>query len=99
YHRVTARPHPELREWAVSPRTLRRQLRWLRATGHTLVSLSDVFDAYRGASTLPPRPVALTFDDGYADTAGTAAPILSEFGYAATLFVVAERVGGWNTWD
>jgi peptidoglycan/xylan/chitin deacetylase (PgdA/CDA1 family)/glycosyltransferase involved in cell wall biosynthesis len=99
YHRVTARPHPALAEYAVSPATFRRQLAWLRASGHRVVSLHDLYAAYRGAAPLPRRAVAITFDDGYEETATAAAPILREFGYPATVFVVSDRVGGQNDWD
>ncbi len=98
YHRVTDAPHPALAEYAVSPATFRRQLSWLRGSGHHVVSLSQVYDAYRGAAPLPPRPVVVTFDDGYQDAAAGLA-IMRQFGYPATLFVVADRVGGWNDWD
>jgi peptidoglycan/xylan/chitin deacetylase (PgdA/CDA1 family) len=37
---------------------------------------------------------ALTFDDGYADVAGTARPILESAGLPATVFVVADAVDG-----
>lgn len=99
YHRVTDRPHPALAAYAVSPRTFRRQLAWLRARGYDVISLSAVYDAYRGAASLPPHPVVITFDDGYEDTSTIAAPILGAFGFQATLFVVSDRVGGSNTWD
>jgi peptidoglycan/xylan/chitin deacetylase (PgdA/CDA1 family) len=39
---------------------------------------------------LPPRSVALTFDDGYANVAHRAQPILADHGVPATLFVVSE---------
>ena len=99
YHRVTARPHPALKEFAVSPRTFRRQLSWLRASGRRVISLSALYAAHRQAAPLPSRPVAITFDDGYEDTGTVAAPILRGLGYPAAVFVVADRVGGHNDWD
>jgi peptidoglycan/xylan/chitin deacetylase (PgdA/CDA1 family) len=43
--------------------------------------------------------VGLTFDDGYADFAHYALPVLRRFGFTATVFVVAQRLGGTNEWD
>ncbi len=50
--------------------------------------------------TLDPEEeaVAITFDDGFANFAATAWPILQEHGISATVFVVADHVGGTNTW-
>lgn len=46
------------------------------------------------AGTLPPRAVALTFDDGYASVVETAWPLLKERGLDATLFVVTGSLVG-----
>lgn len=46
------------------------------------------------AGTLPPRAVALTFDDGYASVLETAWPMLKERGLPATLFVVTGSLVG-----
>jgi peptidoglycan/xylan/chitin deacetylase (PgdA/CDA1 family) len=50
---------------------------------------------------LPERAVAVTFDDGYADTLEVAAPILLEHGIPTTLFVAADMIdsGGPPWWD
>jgi peptidoglycan/xylan/chitin deacetylase (PgdA/CDA1 family) len=43
--------------------------------------------------------VGLTFDDGYADFADAALPVLRRHGCTATLFVLPGRLGGSNDWD
>lgn len=78
----------------VSPARLRRQLEVLRRLGLRGTSMRELLAAPR-----PRRLVGLTFDDGYADFATTAVPILDEFGFTATVFVVAGRSGGSNEWD
>jgi peptidoglycan/xylan/chitin deacetylase (PgdA/CDA1 family) len=45
-----------------------------------------------------PGAVALTFDDGFRNFNSHALPILREFGFPATVFVVSERCGGRNDW-
>ena len=60
------------------------------------MSLSDLLAAAeRGARGI----VGLTFDDGYADFASTVVPILARFGFTATVYVLAGRLGGLNEWD
>jgi peptidoglycan/xylan/chitin deacetylase (PgdA/CDA1 family) len=43
--------------------------------------------------------VAFTFDDGYADTLTSAAPILKRYGFRATCYVVSGALGDYNRWD
>jgi peptidoglycan/xylan/chitin deacetylase (PgdA/CDA1 family) len=40
-----------------------------------------------------------TFDDGYADTLTAAAPLLKQYGFAATCYVVSGALGTYNRWD
>jgi peptidoglycan/xylan/chitin deacetylase (PgdA/CDA1 family) len=49
--------------------------------------------ALRGEIPLPARPVVITFDDGYADFLASAAPMLAEYGLAATLYVTTRPIG------
>jgi peptidoglycan/xylan/chitin deacetylase (PgdA/CDA1 family) len=80
----------------VSPDQFERQMRWLRRRKLQAMSVSDLLDASeRGAC----RIVGLTFDDGYADFAFTVVPILARFGFTATVYVLAGRLGGLNKWD
>lgn len=46
------------------------------------------------AGTLPPRAACITFDDGYADNAEVALPILSELGLNATFFIATGYLNG-----
>ncbi len=47
---------------------------------------------------LPPRAVAITFDDGCASAVRVAAPMLAERGQKATFFCVAGYLGRTNEW-
>lgn len=55
---------------------------------YTPVALTDVIAAAGGA-TLPPRPIVLTFDDGYADHYRHVFPLLRERGLHGAFFPVA----------
>ena len=71
---------------AVSEADLRTQLDYLKRHGHVGLTISDA-ERRRNDGSLPDRSVVVTFDDGYASTL-RAVPILEEFGFPGTVFVV-----------
>jgi peptidoglycan/xylan/chitin deacetylase (PgdA/CDA1 family) len=78
---------------SVSRAAFRRQLEWLVAEQVRVVPLNELAFLSDGS-----RAVALTFDDGIANIATAAAPILEANGMTATVFVVTRRVGMDNQW-
>jgi len=83
----------------VTPERFDAQLAFLRRRGYESVSFVDYLGYRRGAARLPRRPVIITFDDGYRSNRDVALPLLQQHGFRATIFLVAERVGGTNAWD
>lgn len=85
YHRVTTlQSDPEM--LAVTPDNFRAQMQYLKAT-FPIVRFEENW-------TKGSRPaVAITFDDGYADNALEALPILEELGIPATFFVSTGTIG------
>jgi peptidoglycan/xylan/chitin deacetylase (PgdA/CDA1 family) len=83
---------------SVAPETFRRQMQRLREWGYVGLRLSDLIDAWEGKTTLPAKPVVITFDDGYASVLEHAATILFEVGFKATVFVVTSCCGRENDW-
>lgn len=98
YHRVAELERDPL-GLAVSPARFARQLEVL-ADRRRIVSLGELVARVR-SDDLDPRCVAVTFDDGYADNAEAAAPVLEALGIPWTLFVctghVEEQRAFW--WD
>jgi peptidoglycan/xylan/chitin deacetylase (PgdA/CDA1 family) len=85
YHRVTTlSSDPEM--LAVTPGNFRAQMQYLRETV-PLVRFEEDW-----AKTTRPA-VCVTFDDGYADNALEALPILEELGVPATFFVSTGTIG------
>lgn len=63
------------------------QVRALASRGFATISLQELYDHVKYGSALPPKPVVLTFDDGYLDNWVYAFPILKRYGFKGTVFV------------
>jgi len=74
-----------------------KQMSWLGRTHHP-VSLDALLAGLDGREELPEGAAAVTFDDGFTSTFEHALPILAEHGIPATMFIVADRIGGDNDW-
>lgn len=74
-------------------RGLARQLGTLARTAN-VVDLEQALTALAAGRELPPRAVALTFDDGYRDNHDVVAPMLRATGLPATFFLVPEFLAG-----
>jgi len=77
------------------------ELEYLAENGYQAVRLSDVYLAMAGLKELPAKSVALTFDDGGLDNYTVAFPLLKQYGFTATFFVITKTVGrnGQMSWE
>jgi peptidoglycan/xylan/chitin deacetylase (PgdA/CDA1 family) len=92
-------PYPEL---FVSRRLFAAQIARLARAGYHAVTLDRVWRAWHGRAPLPPRPVVLSFDDGYRGDFGAAMPILRRRGWPGVLNLLVANLyrHGWGlrTW-
>lgn len=96
YHRVRTKPD-EMFPDEVDAAGFQRQMRLLRSYC-TPLPLAEAIAGLR-ADRLPARACAVTFDDGYADNAVVALPILRELGVPATFFVATGFLDGGRMWN
>ena len=96
YHRVLARPDP-LFPGEVDRALFERQLRLLKRF-YTVLPLPVAAQRLREDS-LPPRAACITFDDGYADNAEHALPLLQQYGLHATFFIATGYLNGGHMWN
>lgn len=99
YHSVSDRGPPDLAPYRVSPSKFRDQMRFLRENNFYSVLLDDWASCLAAKRPLSGRPIVITFDDGYKDFIDAASPILAEYNFRATTFVVTECVGNAADWD
>jgi peptidoglycan/xylan/chitin deacetylase (PgdA/CDA1 family) len=86
YHGVSLHDEHEFSDVHVSEKHLRRRFQILREERCTVLPLGEAFQRL-SSDHLPPRSVALTFDDGLYDFYPKARPLLHEFEYPATVYV------------
>ena len=100
YHRVGNFPDrmPSHRgQYCDLPR-FEAQMEMLGRCGYTVIGLETAVRGLRGIGKLPPKPVVLTFDDGYTDFLEFVTPVLLNHGYPATVYAVAGMLGGRSSW-
>lgn len=101
YHKVD-----ELRHGArypgnyVTPTQFGQQLDALLDWGYRSIQFDEWLDYREGRTrAMPPRPLVVTFDDGYTCFDRNAWPALKSRAMHATVFLVAGQIGGTNAWD
>ncbi|MCC7522723.1 polysaccharide deacetylase family protein [Candidatus Uhrbacteria bacterium] len=96
YHGVrpdSDRESPDIRKKHVSERQFRQNIRWVKRWMNP-VSMKQASGWLKGEDTLPKRAVCVTFDDGYADNATTAAKILRDEGVPAIFYLTTGFIDG-----
>lgn len=90
YHRVAA-PQEDAYGLAVHPEWFTEHVDHLSRLG-CVVPLTEIVKPGRATK------ISITFDDGYADNATTAAPLLAQAGLPATFFITTGRLGARRFW-
>ena len=95
YHRVGSEPTAEpaiTRALTVPPTVFDAQMRFLHAAGYHAITAAQLYAALEQGRPLPPRPVLITFDDGYRDVLWNASPELARLHMPAVAFVITGRI-------
>ncbi|MCR6545557.1 polysaccharide deacetylase family protein [Dehalobacterium formicoaceticum] len=71
----------------------KKQMAALKEAGYTFLTASELSDIINKNEIPPPKPLLVTFDDGYLSNYTYAYPILREMGLKGTIFVVTGEMG------
>lgn len=96
YHRVLPQPDP-LFPGEIDAERFAQHLHFLKQC-FNIIPLSEAVHGLRHGG-LPARAACITFDDGYADNAEIALPILQRHGVSATFFVATGFLNGGRMWN
>jgi peptidoglycan/xylan/chitin deacetylase (PgdA/CDA1 family) len=91
YHSVNTRARRADAPYTVSPRCFADHIDAIAASGRDPLLVSELAAGLRGERPLPERAVAVTFDDGFADTYGAVEALLAR-NIASTVYVTSGEV-------
>ncbi len=91
YHKVWPGINDQL---TITPERLREHWEYLKKEGYKTVSLQEYLDVVNGKRPQPEKVVLLTFDDGYVNNLTYVYPLLREFGWQATFFIIGGMLDG-----
>jgi peptidoglycan/xylan/chitin deacetylase (PgdA/CDA1 family) len=97
YH-AFAQAHEAASRYVVSARDFAWQMAWLHRRRYHVINLDTYLRCRREQHLPPSRSVIVTMDDGYADNYSVAHPILRQYGFSATIFLVSKFIGLRDTW-
>lgn len=85
----------------LEPELFERQLAYCAGAGFSVIDLAVLAEELRAGRDVPPKSIAITFDDGWYDNYSRAFPMLQRRGVSATVFLVSGRIGldgylGWK---
>ncbi len=84
---------------SVAPDTFRAHMAYLHSNGIRGVSVDEFLTAVASGDNAASRNLmAISFDDGFASVHDEALPILREYGFTATVYVLAHKLGGRSDW-
>ena len=91
YHHLD--PDKEESATVLHPDTFRRHMQLLYDNGYHPVTFQELIGFVERGEPLPERPVVITFDDGYQSNYDYAFPVLQEYGFPATIFLIGSSIG------
>jgi peptidoglycan/xylan/chitin deacetylase (PgdA/CDA1 family) len=83
----------DVRQFNLSPLLLERQLAYLRDQEFTPITFAQLAEYFTNGNALPPRPIILSFDDGWKTQITEALPLLTKYGMVATFYIYPNVIG------
>lgn len=89
YHDVNSAKGTDL---ILDPSKFKEQMKYLKDNGYFPITLDELYSYFREDKEIPEKSIVITFDYGYVGTYTYAFPILKEFGFKATIFMISDSV-------
>lgn len=89
------------KQYTIEPTVFENQLVYLRDHGYTAIPFDTLVDDIETGTSVPPKSVVLTFDDGWQSQYDNALPLLKKYADTATFAIYTDAIGGktYMNWD
>lgn len=77
-------------KFVISPDRFESDLKYLKEMGYETITMSQLIDYVNKGSPLPPKPIVLSFDDGYYNNYLYAYPLLKQYGAKAVISIIGK---------
>ncbi|HAD07423.1 MAG TPA: hypothetical protein DCE76_09740 [Anaerolineaceae bacterium] len=91
YHRII--DGETTNRYEVSLKSFQDQMEYLSKNGYETITPLELTRVLLKGGDLPPKPIILTFDDGYRSVYEYAFPVLKEHGYSGAVYLITRDVG------
>jgi peptidoglycan/xylan/chitin deacetylase (PgdA/CDA1 family) len=99
YHRVGDAHNAWEARYAIDPKNFAKHMRALARSGYQAISINSLFEWLETGVPLPSAAFLLTFDDGFRGVRDGALPVLEQWGWPCTVFLVSDLIGGEDVWS
>lgn len=91
YHHIGSSPQGS--EFYISPADFTSQMNLLYERGYKTISVEQLVQAIRNGVELPVKPILITFDDGSETVYNNALPVMQNYGFTGTVYIVHNFIG------
>lgn len=88
YHNITKEAGEYDPDVHIDKELFKEHLDFLKENNYNTITLKDYYEYRVSKKELPENPIIITFDDGYYSNYEIAYPLLKEYGFKATIFMV-----------
>lgn len=89
YHSISTEPGNTL---CVPEKQFSEEMDWLKSQGYHSITVDQFYEALANGGQVPEKPVLITFDDGYKDGYTAAWPIMKQYGFVGTFFIITNAI-------
>lgn len=92
YHRIEVNPNKN-DTWQIGLNEFKQEMSYLKNNGYTTLTNDQFYDIITKKAPMPAKPILLTFDGATLDFYNNAYPVLKQYGFNSTEYVVTDQIG------